>query len=61
MAKLQRRAGQNIRSLAARRRAQALTHFLGAGTILTIPFLISHFASSPLKPLTAVNPAQTKS
>ncbi len=56
----QRRAGQNIRSLAARRRGQALNHFLGAGTILAIPFFISHFANSLLKPLTAVNPAQAK-
>ena len=60
MAKSQRKAGQNIRSLAARRRTKALYHFLSAGSILATPFIFSHLANSLLKPLAAVNPAQAK-
>jgi hypothetical protein len=60
MAKSKRRAGQNIRDLAARRRIKAINHFFGAGAVLAIPFIFSNFANSLLKSLASVNPAQPR-
>jgi hypothetical protein len=61
MAKSKRRAGQNIRNLAARRRVKAINYFLGAGVVLSVPFLLAKLGEIALKPLTSLNLAQAKS
>jgi hypothetical protein len=61
MAKSKRRAGQNIRNLAAKRRIKAMNHFLGAGAFLAIPLLLTKLGDIFLKPLSSLHPGQTKS
>jgi Holliday junction resolvase-like predicted endonuclease len=61
MARSQRKAGQNIRNLATRRRIKAVNHFFGAGAVLAIPLLLSKLGEIILKPLNSLNSAHAKS
>jgi hypothetical protein len=61
MAKSNRRAGQNIRNLAAKRRIKAMNHFFGAGAFLALPLLLTKLGDLFLKPLSSLNPGQTTS
>ncbi|MCY7321991.1 MAG: NERD domain-containing protein [Phormidesmis sp. CAN_BIN36] len=58
MAKLNRRAGQNIRSLAARRRLKAIASFVSAGLVLLLPLILARAFESFLKQAFSSNPAQ---
>jgi Nuclease-related domain len=60
MAKSPRKAGQNIRNLASRRRVKAVNHFFSAGAVLAIPLLLSKLGEVILKPLSSLNSAHAK-
>jgi Nuclease-related domain len=60
MAKPKRRAGQNIRNLAARRRIKAVNHFFSAGAVLAIPLLLSKLGETLLKPLNSLGSVHAK-
>jgi hypothetical protein len=60
MAKSKRRAGQNIRNLAANRRIKAINHFFSAGAVLAIPLLFSKLGEVILNPLSSLNSAHAK-
>lgn len=64
MAKTDRKAGQNIRELALRRRAKAITYFASAGLVIFIPFFTSGILaqlSKSSKSLYSFNPSQQQS
>ena len=61
MAKISRKAGQNIRELALKRRVKAITSFGSAGLVIFIPFFTSRILEKFLKPLSSLNPAQQQS
>lgn len=61
MSKLSRRAGQNIRELALKRRIKAITHFASAGFVICLPFFLANTFKTFLKQLSVLNPAQAAS
>jgi Nuclease-related domain len=61
MAKISRKAGQNIRELALKRQLKAITSFSTAGLILFIPFFASWASKVLLKPMSSLNPSQQQS
>jgi hypothetical protein len=61
MVKISRKAGQNIRELAARRRVKAITCFGSAGLVIFIPFFTSRVLEKLLKPLSSLNPSLQQS
>lgn len=58
MSKRGRRAGQNIRELALRRRAKAIISFVGAGFVIFVPFLLVKSFGNFLKQITFNNFSQ---
>jgi hypothetical protein len=61
MAKISRKAGQNIRGLALKRRVKAITYFGSAGLVIIIPFFTSQVLEKLLKPLSSLNLSQQQS
>jgi Nuclease-related domain len=61
MAHISRKAGQNIRKLALKRRVKAITYFGSAGLVIFIPFFTSQILEKLLKPLSSLNPSQQQS
>ncbi|MBW4657661.1 MAG: NERD domain-containing protein [Drouetiella hepatica Uher 2000/2452] len=58
MPKLDRKAGQNIRDLAVKRRIKALTSFTSAGLVIFLPFFLSKASERFLKQISSLNPSQ---
>jgi hypothetical protein len=58
MSKRGRRAGQNIRELAIKRRAKAVSSFVGAGLVIFMPFLLVKTFDNFLKKITSNNFSQ---
>lgn len=61
MAKISRKAGQNIRELALKRRLKAISSFGTAGLVLLIPFFVSWALATLVKPMSSLNPSQLQS
>jgi Nuclease-related domain len=61
MAKISRKAGQNIRELALKRRLKAITSFGTAGLVLFIPLFANWALTAFLKPMSSLNPSQSQS
>jgi Nuclease-related domain len=61
MTKISRKAGQNIRELALKRRIKAISSFGTAGLVLFIPFFASSTLEKFLKPLSSLNSSQQQS
>lgn len=61
MSKRDRRAGQNIRELALKRRAKAIISFVGAGLVIFLPFLLVRTFDNFLKQITSNNFSQPQS
>jgi len=59
MVKHHRRAGQNIRKLALKRRFKALTFFATAGLVVVLPIFLVRIFDDFLKELSADSPAQS--
>jgi hypothetical protein len=60
MSKTNRKAGQNIRQLALRRRAKAINFFLSAGVVISIPFLLNYIYGTFTKQFNSANPSGTR-
>ncbi len=60
MPQFQRRAGQNVRQLAIRRRVKAIASFASAALAIAFPFLLERLFENFLKQMSALNPAQTQ-
>ncbi|MEA5476693.1 nuclease-related domain-containing protein [Pseudanabaena galeata UHCC 0370] len=61
MSKRGRRAGENIRELALKRRAKAVISFVGAGIVAFVPFLLIRTFENFLKQITSNNFSQPQS
>jgi Nuclease-related domain len=61
MAKISRKAGQNIRELALKRRLKAISSFGTAGLVLFIPFFANSTLEKLLKPISSLNSSQQQS
>jgi len=61
MPKLDRKAGQNIRNLAVKRRIKALTSFISAGLVMLLPFFLSRAFEDFLKQMSSLNPTHAPS
>ncbi|WP_198806818.1 nuclease-related domain-containing protein [Leptolyngbya sp. BL0902] len=58
MSNRSRRAGQNIRELALRRRFKAVASFIGAGLLITLPFLLVEIFNNFFNQIALGNPDQ---
>lgn len=58
MARTNRRAGQNVRELAFKRRVKAIVAFVSAGLVIFLPFFLIKGLERFLKQLSTLNPAQ---
>jgi Nuclease-related domain len=61
MTKISRKAGQNIREMALKRRVKAISSFGMAGLIVFIPFFASSTLEKFLKPIASLNSSQLQS
>jgi hypothetical protein len=61
MVKTSRKAGQNIRELALKRRIKAITCFGSAGVIIFMPFFANWILEKFVKPISSVNSSQSQS
>ena len=61
MAKISRRAGQNIRELAFKRRVKAICSFSAAGLLILIPFFANWMLEKFVKPMSSVTSSQPQS
>lgn len=60
MPQRERRAGQNIRELALRRRLKSVTSFIGAGLLALCPILLFAVASASLEQITSNGPTSSQ-
>lgn len=61
MSKVNRRAGQNIRELAVKRRLKAIASFVSAGCVFLFPLFLVNAFEKLLKPLSSLNPSHPQS
>ncbi len=61
MAKVSRRAGQNIREMAFKRRVKAIYSFGSAGVTLLIPFFANWISEKFVKPMSSLDSSQSQS
>ncbi|WP_197484854.1 hypothetical protein [Phormidesmis priestleyi] len=61
MTKVNRRAGQNIRELAIKRRLKAIASFVSAGCVFFFPLFLVNEVEKALKPLSSLNPSHPQS
>lgn len=60
MAKQNRRAGQNIRTLATKRRIKAILSLISAGLVIFFPFILIKFFDNLLKQISSLSSTQTQ-
>lgn len=58
MSQVSRRAGQNVRQLALKRRVKAVTSFASAGFVICFPFFLSKIFENLLKQLSSLHSSQ---
>lgn len=61
MVEAKRRAGQNIRQLAAKRRVRAIVSFVSAGLVMSFPLFLVKTSENFLKSIASLNPAHSQS